>query len=497
LTIDADGSAWVSTWSGLVRWKNHQMKTLTSQNGLPCDAIVSAIRDDHATLWLYTKCGFIAIADSELEQWWQQPNRIIDVRVLDVFDGAVLPAGPRRFQPAVSKSADGRLWFVNGAVVQMIDPNALRTNRVPPPVYVEEVRADRKDYPTGGLVRLPARSRDIEIGYTALSFSTPQKVRFRYKLEGRDQDWQDAGTRRQVFYSDLPPGQYRFHVTASNNDGVWNESGAVLDLSIMPTYYQTRWFQALVMASLFGVLWVLYWHRVRGLTHEYSVRLEERVEERTRIARDLHDTLLQSFQGLMLRLQVVDDILPDGKAKHQLEQVLERADQAIAEGRNTVYDLRRSAITTNDLAEAVKAVGEELTTQDSAAFRVVVEGATRDLNPILRDEVYRIMREALRNAFAHARARHIETEIVYGDRTFKIRIRDDGNGIQPDTLQDGRPGHYGLQGMRERATRVGGTLDIWSRPAAGTEIEFNVAGSIAYRSSSSGRLLQLFRRKAG
>src|SRR5262245_2696998 len=211
LTIDADGSAWVSTWTGLVRWKNHEIKTLTSKNGLPCDAIVSAIRDDDATLWLYTKCGFVAIADSELERWWQQPNRMIDVRVFDVFDGAVLPAGPRRFQPAVSKSPDGRLWFVNGAVLQMIDPSRLRKNSIAPPVYVEEVRADRTDYALSGVMRLPARSRDIEISYTALSFSTPQKVRFRYKLDGRDQAWQDAGTRRQVFYSDLAPGQYRFH----------------------------------------------------------------------------------------------------------------------------------------------------------------------------------------------------------------------------------------------------------------------------------------------
>src|SRR5262249_15285756 len=162
------------TWRGLIRWKNGEMKTLTASNGLPCDAIVSAIRDNRATLWLYTTCGFIAITDSELEQWWQQPGRAVQVRVLDVFDGAVLPQGPRRVQPPVSKSADGRLWFVNGAVLQMIDPNGLRKNELPPPVYVEQVRADRKDYAMSGPVRLPAGTGDIEIGYTALSFSSPQ-----------------------------------------------------------------------------------------------------------------------------------------------------------------------------------------------------------------------------------------------------------------------------------------------------------------------------------
>jgi ligand-binding sensor domain-containing protein len=242
LTIDDDGAAWISTWTGLVRWKNREIRTLTSKNGLPCDAIVSAIRDDQRTLWLYTKCGFMAIPDSELEQWWQQPHRTIHVQLLDVFDGAVLPPGPRRFQPAVSKSGDGRLWFVNGAVLQMIDPNGLPASRIAPPVHIEDVRADRKDYALGGRVRLPARSRDIEISYTALNFSAPQKLHFRYKLDGRDQSWQEAGTRRQVFYSDLAPGQYRFHVTASNNDGVWNEADASLDFLIAPAYYQTAWF---------------------------------------------------------------------------------------------------------------------------------------------------------------------------------------------------------------------------------------------------------------
>jgi hypothetical protein len=179
------------------------MKTLTSRNGLPCNSIVSAIRDDRATLWLYTKCGFMAIADAELEQWWQRPDRTLQIKMLDAFDGAVLPQGPRRLQSGVAKSADGRLWFVSDAFLQMIDPAGLKQNRIPPPVYVEGVRADRKEYAVGGIVRLPARSRDIEISYTGLSYSIPQKVRFRYKLEGRDREWQDAGTRRQVSYSDL------------------------------------------------------------------------------------------------------------------------------------------------------------------------------------------------------------------------------------------------------------------------------------------------------
>lgn len=311
LTIDADGSAWLSTWNGLVRWQNREMKTLTSKNGLPCDAIVSAIRDADAALWLYTKCGFIVIADAELKQWWRQPDRVVNVQVLDALDGAVLPQGPKRLQPVVSQAPDGRLWFVNESVLQVVDPRRLGTNRLPPPVYVEDVRADRTDYAVAGSVRLPARSRDVEIGYTAPSFSVPQKVRFRYRLDGRDREWQDAGTRRRVFYSDLPPGQYRFQVTASNNGGVWNDSGAALDLTIMPAFYQTVWFRSGLVAVTLMLLWAMYRMRLRQVAHEFDARLHERVNERTRIARDLHDTLLQSFHGLLFRFQAANNMLPD------------------------------------------------------------------------------------------------------------------------------------------------------------------------------------------
>jgi signal transduction histidine kinase len=236
---------------------------------------------------------------------------------------------------------------------------------------------------------------------------------------------------------------------------------------------------------------VLGWAFARRLL---ELRLEARVNERTRIARDLHDTLLQSFQGLMLRLQAVDELMPEGKAKDQLEQSLERADQAIAEGRSAVQDLRSSATTTNDLAHALRALGDELATEDSAAFRLVIEGRAKDLHPIIRDELYRIACEALRNAFSHAHARHIEAEITYGERVLRLRVRDDGEGIPDQILKDGRSGHYGLPGIRERARQIGGKLDIWSRAGAGTEIELSIAGSLAYRGSRGLPLFRLFRK---
>jgi len=392
-------------------------------------------------------------------------------------------------QPAVGKSPDGRLWFVSDTVLQVIDPSRLRRNRIPPPVYVEDVRADGKDYSPSARVGLPPHSRDVEISYAGLSFTTPQKVRFRYRLDGRDGEWQDAGTRRQVFYSDLPPGQYRFHVMASNNDGVWNEAGATLDFSIAAAYYQTAWFRSGVVVAMLALVWALYQFRVRQLAHEFNVRLEERVNERTRIARDLHDTLLQSFHGVMFRLQGAANVLPERplEAKQRLETALEQGTHAIREGRDAVQGLRASTTVTNDVAVALSTLGEELAaTQTNDAYTgaprldVAIEGTPRDLRPIVRDDIYRIGSEALRNAFRHARARRIEVEIRYEDRRFQLRVRDDGRGIDGAALDAERIKHFGVGGMRERSELIGGQLEVWSEAGMGTEVALTIPAAAVY-----------------
>ena len=229
--------------------------------------------------------------------------------------------------------------------------------------------------------------------------------------------------------------------------------------------------------------------RVSKLTEaQLTLRFEERLSERTRIARELHDTLLQSFQALMFHFQAVNDQLPPGKAKEALERVLDQADQAIIEGRDAIQNLRSSTTVTNDLAQAMTALGDELAGAhdgDKAAptFRVSIEGRARDLHPILRDDIYRIAREALRNAFQHAQASVIEAEITYSERILRLRIRDDGKGIDPQHLSAGRDGHWGLPGMRERAQQIGGQLDMWSEVGAGTELDLRIPGSIAYGTS--------------
>jgi signal transduction histidine kinase/ligand-binding sensor domain-containing protein len=498
LRLDNDGTLWAATAGGLSRLKNGHFATLSSKNGLPCDTVHWSMEDDAQALWLYTMCGLVRIEKPELDAWVAAVDKnknvttMVRATVFDASDGVRLH-GPGGYVPLVAKSADGRIWFLPFDGVSVVDPAHLPFNKVPPPVHIEQITADRKTYDPDsakGQVSLPAQIRDLQIEYTALSLAAPEKVRFRYKLEGRDSDWQDAGNRRQAFYTDLAPRNYRFRVMASNNSGVWNETGAFLDFSIAPAYYQTNWFRALVFAAFLGSFWALYQIRLRRLTREFNAGLEARVNERTRIARELHDTLLQSFQGLLMRFQAVSNELDEGEPKQELDEAIDRATRAITEGRDAVQELRSSAVESNDLAAAIGTLGKELTAGESQPpeFTIQVEGAKRDLHPILRDEVYRVAGEALRNAFHHAEAQRIEVEIRYDERQFRLRVRDDGKGIDPKHLAgDGRAGHFGLHGMRERAKRVGGKLTVWSSDPrtdggleSGTEVELNIPAARAY-----------------
>ena len=497
LHVDREGALWAAAAGGVSRVKAGRIATLSAKNGLPCDSVHWAMEDADDFLWLYTACGLVRIARTEVDAWVANPQHTIRTLVLDASDGVRLLGMPvSGYSPSVTRASDGKLWFVSSGGVSILDPHHLEINQLQPPVHIEQITADRKTQDASSNLRLPALTRDLEIDYTALSLVAPEKNRFRVKLEGYDPDWKDAGNDRKAFYTNLPPRNYRFRVMASNNSGVWNEAGAFFDFSIKPAYYQTSWFQALCAAAFLALLWGMYRYRLHQVAREFNMRMEERVGERTRLARDLHDTLLQGFQGLMLRLQALDDLLPKGEAKDELEQTLDRADQVVTESRKAVHDLRLSATVTNDLARAVRALGDELSGDDSATFGFLMEGHARELHPIVRDEVYRITREALRNAFSHAQAHHIEAEIIYAENLFRLRIRDDGEGIAPAILEDGRPGHYGLPGMRERAAEIGAKLDIWSGVGTGTEIDLSLAGSIAYGKRPGRTRLRVFPEKA-
>jgi signal transduction histidine kinase len=355
-------------------------------------------------------------------------------------------------------------------------------------VVLEEAWANNWNLAGDGQTSVPPGNHTFDFRFTALSFSAPEKLRFRYRLEPFDKDWVDAGTRRTAHYTNMAPGKYSFQVAAANDYGIWNEQGASVRFVLQPRFYQTSWFRALCAAVFLGLLWTAYQFRVRQLHHQFEMTLDARVGERTRIARELHDTLLQSLHGLLLRFQAASNLLPErpAEAKKRLDSAIDQAAQAITEGRNAIQGLRSSTVETNDLAWAVSALGKELAADETnaAVLQVAVEGTPRNLRPILRDEVYRIAGEALRNASRHAQARQIEVEIRYDDRELRLRVRDDGKGIDPKVLKDeGCAGHFGLHGMRERAKLVGGKLDVWSELDAGTEVELTIPAALAYAKS--------------
>ena len=494
LSRNRDGTLWAATEHGLSRISNGQVATLTTANGLPCNKVHWVIRDDSTSYWLYTQCGLLRVARTELDAWVAEPKRTIQVTTFDAADGIRLVPTLSGMHPQVAKSSDGKIWFVNYDTVSFFDPSRMARNMLAPPVHIEQITADHKTHDGKSGLRLPPLVRDLTIDYTALSLVAPEKVHFKYKLEGQDPDWREVVNEREAQYSNLVPGNYRFRVIASNNSGVWNDTGASLDFSIAPAYWQTVWFRALCVAAILALLWMLYRLRMRQLAHEFDVKLEARVDERTRIARELHDTLLQSFNGLLLRFRTVHTLLskrPD-EARQILESAIDDAREALTEGRQAVQGLRSSVVPTHEFSEAIKTLTEELAsapTQGSAAeVRLSVEGTPRKKRPLIRDEIYRIASEALRNAFRHAEASRIEVQLSYHEKSFELRVRDDGKGIDPKVLSDeDLPGHFGLRGMRERAQKIGGKLSIWSAPASGTELVLSVPGTIAYDTAKRAR----------
>jgi ligand-binding sensor domain-containing protein/two-component sensor histidine kinase len=495
LLVASDGSVLGATAAGLIGWKRGKQQTLGVRNGLPCDGIFAFVFDNQGSLWLYTECGLVQLQSVEVQKWWDNPDGRVRVRTFDAHDG--VQPGPAPFN-AAAKSPDGRLWFANGLALQMIDPEHLDRNTVVPPVHVESVVADRKSYSPVKDLRLPALMRDLQIDYTAPSFRSPQKVRFRYRLEGRDADWLDAGTRRQAFYTDLRPGKYRFRVIACNNDGVWNKEGAALDFAIAPAWYQTVWFLVICVVTGILFMWFLHRLRVRQVAKVIGARFDERLAERTRMARDLHDTFLQTVQGSKLiadhALEKIDDSF---RARQALGQLSEWLGRAVQEGRAALNSLRTSTAHSNDLAEALGLAMEECRMYAAMQVSFSVLGEAKQMHPVVSEEIYRIGSEAIRNACKHSTGKRLNVELKYG-KDLTIRVRDDGVGIDPNVADQDKEDHFGLQGMQERVDRIGGELTLVSSTHSGTSITVIVPGNLAFRKSTSSafeKLTAILKRK--
>ena len=478
LQVNPDGSVLGATASGLIGWKRGVKQTLTTRNGLPCNSILSMISDNMGALWLFTRCGLVELGNTELQKWWSESDGVLKPTVFDEFDG--VQPGWAPFQKA-AKTSDGRLWFANGSVLQMIDPSHLYKNALVPPVHIERLIADRETYSSTHEARMPPLTHQVEIDYSALSFVVPQKVLFRYKLEGHDVDWQSPGTRRQAFYNDLGPGTYTFRVLACNNDGVWNETGATLKFSVAPAWYQTIWFRVLWITAACIFIWVLYQIRVRSIARALSARFDERLDERTRMALELHDTFLQTVQGSKMVADDALDIASDQlRMRHALEKLSLWLGQAVTEGRAALHALRVSTTERNHLAESLDRSAKEYSRQTSISVALTVIGDAVDQHPIVRDEVARIAEEAIRNACAHSNASQLSIELRYA-RDLSLCIKDNGVGIIPEIIDAGKAGHYGLMGMRERSARIRARITITSTLNAGTQIILIVPGDVVYR----------------
>ena len=478
LAVRSDGSVLAAANFGLMGWRQGTARLMTVRNGLLCDRIDALVEDEHATVWLSTSCGLLGITSEEMKEWWRNPQVRVHPRILDSFDG--WESGEVSFQ-AATRAVDGRLWFANQSAAQMVDPDRLPHNKLTPPVRIEGITADRQEFPPRASLRLPPVIRELQINYTALSFVAPQKVRFRYRLEGHDPDWQDAATRRQAFYNDLPPGDYRFRVIACNNDGLWNEAGDSLSFTIAHAWYQTILFRTACLIFCMLALWALYRLRVRQIEAAAAIRFGERLAERTRVARDIHDTLLQTIQGSKL---VADDALEHaadpGRLRTAIEQLANWLARATREGRAALNSLRATSAEGQDLIEALKQVAEEELAASSLSVTCSSTGELKCIHPMVADEVFRIAHEAVRNARMHAKASKLLLELEYGQRLI-LRITDDGIGMDSALLEQGRPGHFGLQGMRERAAHIEGRLTITSAPGAGTVVTLIVPGGIAFQ----------------
>lgn len=522
ITESSDGTMWFGTASGLSSLLRDNWKSYGGLDGLPPGGVNCLLEDSGGALWIGSDSGIAFLRSGRVEVnrnvpaslhepvlgvaedrngglWVSTSKHILrvdrekllrsaisetDLREFGIADGLRSVEGVKRHS-SVAEDPLGRIWISTHRGISVVDPAQTADISAPAIAHIEAVTTDGIVVDLRKVIHIPGGRKRITFSYAGLSLSVPERVRFRYKLDGFDQDWSEPVASHEAVYTNLGPGSYRFRVLASNSDGLWNGLESTLQFQIEPVFWQTWWFGVLCL-TVIG-LGILFFYRLRlhRLTTQLNLRFEERLAERTRIAQDLHDTLLQGFLSASMQLHVADDQLPaDSPAKPRISRVLELMGQVIEEARNAVGGLRSDRNNSLRLEEAFSRVKQELAINERFDFRVVVQGRPRPLHPLIRDEVFYIGREALVNAFHHSRARRIEVEVEYLDNRLRILVSDDGGGIDPRVLLQGREGHWGLSGMRERAERIGARLKVRSRVSAGTEVELSVPGISAFKTET-------------
>jgi ligand-binding sensor domain-containing protein len=531
---DSDETMWFATPNGVRAFSNETWRGYTVKEGLPSDEVNCLLKDSRGVLWIGTTKGLaflnlgsvrtpqtavdllhdsvFGLAQDKAGWLWITTSKHVarvnrdkllggalaegDLREYAIGDGLRSAEGVRRDRSVVA-DPQGRIWLSMNTGLSVADPAQLTDNSVPADVQIQSIKADNNFIDLSGPVRVPARPGRITFAYSAVSLSEPERVQFQYRLDRYDSGWNKPTSDREANYTNIGPGSHRFRVVARNPDGVWNSTEDAVVFEVQPTFWQTWWFRLAAVLAAGLALLALYRLRLQFVATRLNLMFEERLAERTRIARELHDTLLQGFLSASMQLHVAEDVLPaDSPAKNSLHRIVEQVRGVIDEGRNAIRGLRSSKSVSLDLEEAFSQMQQELQVPDGIRFRVIVDGRRRPLHPILRDEVYRIGREALVNALRHSGASEIDLEIKYAANQMRLLVRDNGRGIDPEALAPDREGHLGLVGIRERAEKIGCRLRVWSRVSGGTEVELSVPGKIAFQDSPSNAAQRLFRRKS-
>lgn len=486
LCLDHTGALWIGTEYGLNRFDTMSHRVVASyyrQNGLPSNVVQGIKEDAHGNLWVSTNGGLAMLK--------HQTNEITSYYESDGLAGDDFGV----FFPVAYKSPSGEMFFggVDG-VTAFYPDDVVKAFEYPfvAPVVLTDFQLFNEPVPIGGasplkkaitntssLILYP-KQNVFSLEFSALSYVSPSATRYRYKMEGLrgvQKDWYETDSNhRFVTYTTLPPGDYTFRVQAAVRRAGWNEPGTSLRITVLPPWWATWWFRIICMAASTLGLFGFYFYRLRQIEHEFDIGLEERIRERTRIARELHDTLLQDFQAIILRFHSVSRrLVSEDPDRLTMEEGLRYADKVLAEGRSRIRDIRADTKAPQDLSKAFADYGNELSQLRSVKFDVKVTGAPTEIDPIVRDEIYRIGREAIGNAFKHSECSMIEVELTYDPREFQVRIRDNGKGIDPAILRaGGKPGHWGIYDMRERAQKIGASLEFSSLPTAGTTLELKL-----------------------
>ncbi|WP_431261326.1 triple tyrosine motif-containing protein [Roseateles chitinivorans] len=479
-----ESHVWIAGKRGLQRLDESGFHELRAASADAFNGVSGLVETSQGDLWLNGAEGITRIDGADVRRALADPGYRVPVTTLDTSDG--LPGRAETMWPlrTALQTPDGRLWFTVPSAVVVVDP-AARTNAAPPPVIdIQRVSTNGLRVAPGpdGRVVPAAGTRDLQIDYTSLSLAMPERTRFKYRLRGLETDWHEAESRRQAFYSNLGPGHYVFEVLATNADGVWSRKPATRVVEIPPTFLQSTVFRLLCAVLVLALAAFLVLMRLRQLEARAAERYRTRLEERTRIAQDLHDTLLQGFQGLVLRFQRVAWGIPETlPARAEMERALDRADEIVIDGRYRITDLRQAPPGSRPLEQTLESLGNDLASFHDASFHLGVDGVPRPLDAGVCAELALVAREGLFNAFQHSKATRIGAHVSYSGPHFALRITDDGVGVPPEVQADGqRPGHWGLSGMRDRVTRVGGSFQLRSAPGDGTEILVSVPAAQAY-----------------